>query len=82
MKPSNLDKWRWSAISGVIFFIVANPWTFKTVQGLVGEYIQVLNNYGSPTNEGLVLHTIVFILILRAWMELKKMLKMNNLKYK
>lgn len=44
-----------------VFFIVANPATFKFVRGLAGNW--VASAEGLPTTAGLLLHALVFVVL-------------------
>lgn len=59
-----------SIISGLIFFIVANPETFRIVRAILGSWISTPT--GCPSTLGLLVHTIVFILIVWGMMNIKK----------
>ena len=50
-----------SVISGLVFFIVANPETFRIVRALLGSWISTPT--GCPSTLGLLVHTLVFILV-------------------
>jgi hypothetical protein len=45
----------------IVFFIVANPEMFKLTRSIAGGW--VASSYGVPTNAGLALHALVFVLI-------------------
>ena len=64
------DKFIISIISGLTFFVIANPETFRLVRRVLGPSIATPN--GCPSTFGLVIHTIVFILIVWAMMNVKK----------
>ena len=64
------DKFLTSVISGLTFFIVANPETFRLVRRILGPSIATPN--GCPSNFGLVVHAIVFTLIVWGMMNVKK----------
>ncbi len=64
------DKFVISLISGLVFFIVANPETFRLVRRIAGPMIASPN--GCPTTTGLLVHTVVFILIVWGMMNVKK----------
>lgn len=49
-----LLKAKYSFISALVFFIVANPETFKLTNVVFGSFIPM-----TPTN-GLILHTVLF----------------------
>ncbi len=56
-----LLKAKYSFISALVFFIVANPETYRFTQMVFGSFITVLNA-GAVTSAGLALHTVVFFL--------------------
>jgi hypothetical protein len=61
-------KVKYSLYSALIFFLVANPATFKVVNSIIpGVAVN-----GCPTSFGLLLHTIVFFLALVGIMMLPK----------
>ena len=64
------EKFIISFISGLTFFIVANPETFRLVRGVLGPAIATPT--GCPSTLGLLVHTIVFILIVWGMMNIKK----------
>ena len=45
----------------ILFFIVANPETFKLVRSVAGSW--VASAEGLPTTLGLLLHALVFVLL-------------------
>ena len=47
-------------LSAVLFFIVANPMTFKLVDSVLGSVVKIARN-GVPTTAGLVVHALVFV---------------------
>ena len=59
-----------SVISGLLFFIVANPNTFLLVKKVLGP--RIASNTGCPTTLGLFVHAIVFTLIVWAMMNVRK----------
>ena len=59
-----------SIMSGLLFFIVANPDTFRLMRAILGSWVSGPN--GCPTTIGLVLHTIVFVLVTWAMMNIKR----------
>lgn len=56
-----------SVISGLTFFLVANPQLYMIMRNIVGSRVASVN--GNPTTFGLILHSIVFTLIV--WMMMK-----------
>lgn len=63
------DKFVTSAISGLVFFIVANPQTYLFVRRILGSRIASPN--GNPTLVGLLVHSLVFMLVVWAMMNIK-----------
>uniref|UniRef100_A0AB38ZM33 Uncharacterized protein n=1 Tax=Mantoniella tinhauana virus 1 TaxID=3111543 RepID=A0AB38ZM33_9VIRU len=59
-----------SVISGLTFFIVANPETFRLVRRVLGP--RIATPTGCPSTLGLVVHGIVFTLIVWGMMNIKK----------
>jgi len=59
-----------SIISGLTFFIVANPETFRIVRAILGSWIATPT--GCPSTLGLLVHTLVFILVVWGMMNIKK----------
>ena len=58
-----------SLMSGLLFFIVANPDTFRLLRAILGSWVAGPN--GCPTTAGLILHTIVFVLVTWGMMNIK-----------
>ena len=56
-------KAKYSFYSALVFFLIANPETFKMTQMLFGSFLTLANG-GCPTPAGLFFHTIVFFLVL------------------
>ncbi len=63
------EKFIISVISGLTFFIVANPETFRLVRRVLGPAIATPT--GCPSTLGLLVHTAVFILIVWGMMNLQ-----------
>lgn len=59
-----------SVMSALLFYIVANPETFKLVRRIAGGWVS--SPTGCPTMNGLVLHALVFLFITWALMNVKK----------
>lgn len=70
-KPDSDKKWSISMYSGLLFFIVASPVLFRLVNKLTMQLasVNILNEDGYPNLIGLMLHSIVFVLIVRISME-------------
>lgn len=59
-------KWQKKIVPFIVFFIVANPATFKLVRSLAGSW--VASPEGLPTTAGLLLHALVYVLLAHvAW---------------
>ncbi len=67
---SNLDKWRYTLYTTVVFLIVVNPMVYKFVNSLLNNIVVISNNDGCPTTEGMIIHALVFTVVLRLMMEL------------
>jgi len=72
-------KWFFSAIAAVLFFIIASPEAYKIVQNYVFNpltnlmktgAITIADSQGCPKMLGLLVHSIVFLLLTRAIMEI------------
>jgi hypothetical protein len=63
-----LLKMKYSFYSALVFFLIANPETYKVIQSLVGGWITVAAPGGCPTPLGLFLHTCLFFLVMLALM--------------
>ncbi len=67
---SGSEKWNITFFSAVIFLLVVNPYTYKLTQSLFGNILGPISSNGCPTMVGLLLHTVVYILLVRYSMEL------------
>ena len=63
-----LLKMKYSFYSALVFFLIANPETYKVVQSLVGGFFTIAAPGGCPTPFGLFLHTLLFFLVMLALM--------------
>lgn len=71
-EPPNSDKkWTISFYSGLLFFIIASPALFRIVNDLTVKFggISILTPEGNPNILGYLLHSFVFVLIVRISME-------------
>src|SRR5210317_1199634 len=59
-----------SVMSALVFFVVANPETFRVMRKVFGSWVS--NPSGCPSTGGLVLHTIVFMLVTWGMMNTKR----------
>jgi hypothetical protein len=57
-------KVKYSFISALVFYIVANPETYKLTQWLLGSLFQTAYPMGAATSLGLLLHTFVFFAVM------------------
>ena len=64
------EKFIISVISGLTFFIIANPETFRLVRRVLGP--RIATPTGCPSTTGLLVHTLVFILVVWGMMNIKK----------
>ena len=58
-----------SIMIALIFFIIANPSTFRTVRMIFGSWVSTPT--GCPTTSGLVLHSLVFFLLIWGMMNIQ-----------
>jgi hypothetical protein len=71
MADSSYTKWRISVFSAFIFILVIHPYTYGLTQKVFGGFLgQIANASGCPTTRGLILHTLVYILLVRGSMDL------------
>jgi len=61
-------KAKYSFYSTLIFFLIANPETFKMTQSVFGVIITIADRGGCPTATGFFIHTLLFFLVLWAAM--------------
>ena len=67
---SSSMKWQISLFSALIFIVVVNPFTYKLTQQTLGGLLgKIAETNGCPTTVGLVLHTLVYLLLVRGSME-------------
>lgn len=59
-----------SIISGLTFFVIANPETFRLMRSILGA--RIATPTGCPSTMGLLLHTVVFILVVWGMMNIKQ----------
>ena len=61
-------KAKYAFYSTLIYFIIANPETFKMTQSVFGFIVRISDAGGCPTSTGFFIHTILFFLVLWAAM--------------
>jgi len=72
MADSSYKKWQISIFSAFIFVLVIHPYTYQLTQQLFGSILgKIAEANGCPTTRGLILHTLVYILLVRGSMDLK-----------
>jgi len=70
---TNADKWYLSLITTFLFYIIALPVTYEYITNPIVEDITgiQLEDEGKPTLIGVIVHSIVFLFIIRYMMDLK-----------
>ena len=64
-------KWQISVFSAFIFIVVIHPYTYLFTQKMLGGLLgKLADSSGCPTTRGLLLHTLVYILLVRGSMDL------------
>jgi len=53
--------WQKKLVPFAVFFLVANPATFKLVRKILGSWVASAD--GLPTTAGLLLHALVFVIV-------------------
>ena len=72
MSDSSYKKWQITIFSAFIFILVINPYKYIFTQKVLGGLLgKIAETNGCPTTRGLVLHTLVYILLVRGSMDLK-----------
>jgi hypothetical protein len=61
-------KAKYAAYTTLIFFLIANPETYKLLQKFVGHLVTVASEGGCPTPIGFFLHAALFFLVLWSFM--------------
>ena len=59
-----------SIMSALVFFVVANPETFRVMRKVFGSWVS--SPTGCPSTGGLALHTVVFMLVTWGMMNIKR----------
>lgn len=72
MSDSSYKKWQISIFSVFIFVLVIHPYTYQLTQKVFGGLLgKISEANGCPTTRGLVLHTLVYLLLVRGSMDMK-----------
>ena len=62
-------KAKYSFYSAIVFFLVANPETYRIIQWAIGGFVgQIANAVGCPTILGFVIQTVLFFFVMLALM--------------
>jgi len=61
-------KAKYSFYSALVFFLVANPETYKTIHWMLSKFIGDIVVAGCPTPLGLFVHTAIFFSVMLALM--------------
>jgi hypothetical protein len=62
--PNVALKAKYALYSALIFFVVANPETYRVTQSFLGYFINIADSVGHPTPQGFFVHTFLFFLLL------------------
>ncbi len=71
MMFANMAQWQSALIVTLVFLLISNSYTYQLTQQIFGQIIGIADVVGCPTMMGLVLHTVVFLIIVRILMEFK-----------
>jgi len=61
-------KAKYAAYTTLIFFLIANPETYKLLQKLIGHWVGIASDGGCPTPTGFFIHTLLFFVTLWSMM--------------
>ena len=61
-------KAKYAAYTTLIFFLIANPETYKLLQKFVGSWVTIASEGGCPTPTGFFIHAGLFFLVLWSFM--------------
>ena len=56
-------KAKYAFYSALVFFLIANPETYKISESFLGHFVTIANG-GCPTSYGFFIHTILFFFVL------------------
>lgn len=62
--PNIALKAKYALYSALVFFVVANPETYRVTQSVFGRFFNIADLAGHPTPIGFFFHTFVFFLLL------------------
>lgn len=65
VRPLNIAlKAKFSFYSTLVFFLIANPETYKLMERIFGSFVHIASEGGCPTPMGFFLHSLLFFLVL------------------
>ena len=62
--PNAALKAKYAFYSTLIFFLIANPETYKLTQQFFGHFLTISNSSGFPTPLGYFFHSFLFFIVL------------------
>jgi len=63
------DKWMVSVVGGLLFILVSSPYLYDATNALTSSLkLDVTISNGCPNLKGLILHTVIFVIIVRLLM--------------
>ncbi len=57
-------KAKYAAYTTLVFFLIANPETYKIMQKFLGSLVTIASEGGCPTPSGFFLHSALFFIVL------------------
>lgn len=57
-------KAKYAAYTTLVFFLIANPETYKIMQKFLGGFVTIASEGGCPTPSGFFLHSALFFIVL------------------
>lgn len=57
-------KAKYAAYTTLVFFLIANPETYKMMQKFLGGFVTIASEGGCPTPSGFFLHSALFFVVL------------------
>ncbi len=62
--PNYALKAKYAIYSALVFFVIANPETYRATQSVFGNFLNIADSAGHPTPFGFFFHTFLFFLTL------------------
>lgn len=62
--PNYALKAKYAIYSALVFFVIANPETYRATQSVFGWFLSIADSAGHPTPFGFFFHTFLFFLVL------------------